>query len=121
MENVNEKDLPTKEEKMNQAEPNDGQEEKPESQVVVAEQEPANESPLPHAEHVLESPDTDAEEHLPVSEEHHEELEPLENFGDYSKEQLAQRMEEFSNAVEFNAVKDKVNAARDAFNHITSE
>ncbi len=59
---------------------------------------------------------------LPDVEELHEELEPeaLENFSGYSKEELAKRMEELSDIADLNSIKNKINQARDAFNHIVS-
>lgn len=118
MENVNEKDLTNEAGAENQQTENVTESTTVESPEATAEnsatQSQINQESLPSLDH---------EELLPVAEEHHEELEhePLENFGDYNKEQLAARMEEFSDAPDFNAVKNKVNAARDAINHITSE
>ena len=65
----------------------------------------------------------DIEEHPPLPEDHHEELETeqLENYADLSKEQLVARLEELIGVPDFNSVKSKVNTVRDAFNHISSE
>src|SRR5204862_713777 len=81
------------------------------------------ESPLPptHPEPLHET-EAEHEGPLPEAEEHHEELEPeaLENFSGYNKEELAKRMEELSDIADLNSIKNKVNQARDAFNHIVS-
>ncbi len=65
---------------------------------------------------------TESEGPFPAAEEHHEEIEhePLENFSEYNKEQLTAKMETFANDTDLNTIKNKVNLARDAFNHILS-
>ena len=123
MENVNEKNPMSGENAENQ--PTDAAMEAPAATTpetensTTVEPQPAHTEPEAPKEALAEELSLQ-EEHLPIAEEHHEEIdhEPLENFGDYNKEQLAGRMEEFSNAADFNSVKNKVNAARDAFNHI---
>ena len=103
--------------------------EDPESVLANEEIQPSAESPkeIPNdapqkvVDEVL--PVTEIEEHPPVPEEHHEELEiePLENYADFTKEQLVARMQELCEVPEFNTVKSKVFAIRDAFNIITAE
>lgn len=92
---------------------------------IVAEIQPSapEAEPAPVLSEPESLPTLEHEELLPVAEEHHEEIEhePLENFGELNKAQLAARMEELADAPDFNAVKNKVNAVRDAFNHIVSE
>ncbi len=72
--------------------------------------------PMEEPEMVLE---TDAP--VEVSEEPMEELEPTENFGAYSKEDLTQRMEGLCRETDLNAIKNKVNQAREAFNAIVAQ
>ena len=87
------------------------------SPEIVPFKESSQEAPL------IESAMSEIEEHPPISEEHQEELEVehLENYATLTKEQLVARIEELSEVPEFNAVKSKVFAVRDAFNHIASE
>ncbi len=60
---------------------------------------------------------------IPLIEEHIEELEsePLENFNGYSKKDLARRMEELCNENDLVAIRNKVAAAREAFNQIITQ
>jgi hypothetical protein len=62
------------------------------------------------------------EKHLEVITEHTEEIEhdhePLENYAQLSKEDLLQRMESFSQENDVNAVKNRIGAIKDAFQHI---
>ena len=72
---------------------------------------------------VLEHVDAEEAAHLETIAEHHEEIEaePVEDFGQMTKEDLAVRMEAFSKENDVNSVKNRVNAAREAlqtiFNH----
>jgi hypothetical protein len=61
--------------------------------------------------------------HLETIAEHHEEIEaePVEDFGHMSKEDLATRMEVFSKENDVNSVKNRVNAAREAFQAILNQ
>ena len=73
-------------------------------------------------ENVTQNALSESESGVHHTEEHHEELEqePLENFSEYSKEQLTSRMESFAESSDPNSLKNKVNEARDAFNHLLS-
>ncbi len=57
---------------------------------------------------------------LEINEEPIEELEPIENFGSYSKTELTERMEALSLETDVNAIKNKANQAREAFNQIVA-
>ncbi len=67
--------------------------------------------------------DVEEAAHLETIAEHHEEIEaePVEDFGQMSKEDLAVRMEVFSKENDINTVKNRVNAAREAFQSIYNQ
>lgn len=72
---------------------------------------------------VVEPVEAEEAAHLETIAEHHEEIEaePVEDFGQMSKEDLAVRMEAFSKENDVNSVKNRVNAAREAFQAIFNQ
>ncbi|MBK7967248.1 MAG: DUF349 domain-containing protein [Bacteroidetes bacterium] len=86
----------------------------------------SNEKQEPVAEVVTAAPEAHDDEHheeevhIDMTEESHEELEaePVEDFGQMSKEDLVLRMDVFSKENDVNTVKNRVQAARDSFQAI---
>ncbi len=84
-------------------------------------------SPMNHSEKVAEEPiavvHPEEEKHLTEIAAHPEEIEaePLEDFGTLSKEQLLDRMTTLSVEVDVNHVKNRVAAAKDAFQIIVNQ
>ncbi len=89
--------------------------------TVPAEEEKVNDNQVDAVapDHV----DVEEAAHLETIAEHHEEIEaePVEDFGQMSKEDLAVRMEVFSKENDINTVKNRVNAAREAFQSIYNQ
>ena len=84
-------------------------------------------APMNHPENVIEERNAavhpEEEKHLTEIAAHPEEIEaePLENFGTLSKEQLLDRMTILSVEVDVNHVKNRVAAAKDAFQHLVNQ
>ncbi|MBL7922584.1 MAG: DUF349 domain-containing protein [Bacteroidia bacterium] len=92
----------------------------PDPVLEIPDKEPAE---TREADPAAPAPHDDESVHLEVIAEHHEELEaePLENFGHMPKEELVLRMEAFSKEQDVNSVKNRVQAARDAFQAIFNQ
>jgi hypothetical protein len=82
-----------------------------------AENQAVENQEIPVAPVVAEGVADEEAAHLETIVEHHDEIEaePVEDFGSMSKEDLATRMEAFSKENDVNVVKNRVQAARDAF------
>ncbi len=93
---------------------------------VVANVSEAEETPVVEAAEVVASEVHEEEEHLnqlPVEEieEVEAEVEPDEDFSQLSKQELLEKMESYSKHDKVNAVKNRVNAARDVFQGIVQQ
>lgn len=93
---------------------------------VVANVEEAEETPVMEAPEVVALEVHEEEEHLnqlPVEEieEVEAEVEPDEDFSQLPKQELLEKMESYSKHDKVNAVKNRVNAARDVFQGIVQQ
>ena len=99
------------------------EEEKQLQEIASENIEPATAEEL-HAEVVTAEIHQEEEKHLQeIAPEIHEEMEaePIEDFGQLSKEELCAKMEAFSNEKDVNVVKNRAQAARDAFQAIFNQ